>query len=70
MSNKFELDASTHEEINALCAKGDRLAEAKSYEAAIAEYNRAWSLVPDPKNEWHASTWILAAIADACFLAG
>ncbi|VVE50827.1 hypothetical protein PCO31110_04736 [Pandoraea communis] len=70
MSNKLELDVSTHEEIKALCAKGDRLAEAKSYEAAIAEYNKAWSLVPDPKNEWQASTWILAAIADACFLAG
>jgi hypothetical protein len=37
---------------------------------AIAEYNKAWRLVPDPKNEWNASTWILAAIADAAFLAG
>ena len=45
MSNKLELDVSTHEEIKALCAKGDRLAEAKSYEAAIAEYNKdIWHL--------------------------
>jgi hypothetical protein len=26
--------------------------------------------VPNPKNDWEASTWILAAIADACFLGG
>ncbi|MHA6823017.1 tetratricopeptide repeat protein [Ralstonia pseudosolanacearum] len=70
MSNELELDASTHEAIKALCAEGDRLAEVKSYEAAVAEYNKAWALVPEPKNEWQASTWILAAIADACFLSG
>lgn len=27
-------------------------------------------LLPEPKNHWDASTWILAAISDACFLAG
>ncbi|WP_454733430.1 MULTISPECIES: tetratricopeptide repeat protein [Cupriavidus] len=70
MSNSFELDASTHEAIKTLCAAGDRLAETRSYEAAIAEYNKAWLLVPEPKSEWQASTWILAAIADACFLSG
>lgn len=70
MSKEFELDASTHEAVKALCAVGDRLAEAGSYEAAIAEYNKAWLVVPEPKSEWQASTWILAAIADACFLSG
>jgi hypothetical protein len=38
--------------------------------AAISEYHDAWKLVPDPKNHWRASTWILTAIADACFLGG
>lgn len=65
-----ELDPATHEAIKAYSAKGDKLAEARSFEEAIAEYNKAWALVPDPKNEWNASTWILAAIADAAFLAG
>jgi hypothetical protein len=46
------------------------LAEARAFEGAIAEYNKAWSLVPDPANDWEASTWILAAIADAAFLGG
>ncbi len=60
----------THAHITSYCAEGDVLAEENKYEAAIAEYNKAWGLVPEPKNEWEASTWILAAIADACFLAG
>ena len=34
------------------------------------EYNQAWKLVPDPKNDWEASTWILAVIADSCFHLG
>lgn len=65
-----ELDTATHEKIKALCAKGDQLAEARAFEDAVAEYNKAWALVPEPKNDWNASTWILAAIADACFLGG
>ena len=64
------LDPATHEEIKTLCGRGDQLAEAHAFEEAIAEYNRAWELVPEPKNNWNAATWILAAIADACFLGG
>lgn len=69
-SDARELDAATYEQIKAFCAKGDQLAEKRAFDEAIAAYNDAWDLVPDPKNDWEASTWILAAIADACFLAG
>jgi predicted negative regulator of RcsB-dependent stress response len=65
-----ELPAATHEAIQQHCSDGDALAADGNHEAAIAEYNRAWELVPEPKNHWHASTWILAAIADAAFLGG
>ncbi|WP_458766293.1 tetratricopeptide repeat protein [Cupriavidus basilensis] len=64
------LDPSTHESIKQLCAAGDRLAKEQSYDDAVNEYSAAWMLLPDPKNEWEAATWILAAIADACFLGG
>jgi tetratricopeptide (TPR) repeat protein len=57
-------------EIKAICKSGDRFAEAAQYEKAVADYNKAWAMVPEPKNEWNAATWILAAIADACFLGG
>ena len=65
-----ELDAGIHETIMAHCARGDKLAAARAFEEAISEYNKALELVPEPKNEWNASTWILAAIADSAFLAG
>jgi hypothetical protein len=29
---------------------------------------RAWDLLPEPKTEWEAATWILAAVGDANFL--
>lgn len=50
------------------CRSGDGLAAEGRGEEAIAEYNKAWMLVPEPRNAWEASTWILAAIADCCFL--
>ena len=69
-NDRKELDPAIHEAIKAHCARGDKLAAARSFEAAIAEYNKAWRLVPEPANDWNASTWILAAIADAAFMGG
>jgi hypothetical protein len=51
-----------------LIRKELELAGAKSYEEAIAEYDKAWKLLPDPKNKWNATTWIRPAIAGAAFL--
>jgi tetratricopeptide (TPR) repeat protein len=70
MAESNELPDDLHEQIKSLCAEGDELAAAQSFEQAIARYNEAWGLVPDPKNRWAASTWIMAAIGDACFLGG
>lgn len=66
----MELDESIHRLIKTYCTQGDALADSAQYEAAVAAYNKAWELVPDPKSDWSASTWILAAIGDACFLGG
>jgi len=65
-----EMEATLYEKITALCATGDQLAENREYEDAITQYNAAWKLVPEPKSDWDASTWILAAIADACYSSG
>jgi predicted negative regulator of RcsB-dependent stress response len=66
----MELAETILREIQHYCSKGDILLEGNDATAAIAAYNKAWELVPDPKNEWEASTWILAAIADASFKGG
>lgn len=65
-----EMDAATYARINAACAEGDASAVAGRYEEALASYADAWALIPDPKENWNASTWVLAAIADSCFLRG
>jgi len=65
-----EMDPATHARITAVCGDGDEFAAAGRYEEALGEYADAWALIPDPKENWNASTWVLAAIADACFLRG
>ena len=64
---ELELPVEVHEQIAALCASGDALAEVSDWSGAISMYNDAWKIIPEPKNESEASTWVLAAIADACF---
>lgn len=68
MSN--ELPAHLHAEIQRLSTAGDVSASARRFEEAIEYYNAAWALVPEPKTEWNASTWLLAAIGEAAFLGG
>jgi len=65
-----ELPQATHEAITRSSEEGDLLAKRGSYNEAVACYNQAWKLVPEPKSDWEASTWLLAAIGDACFLGG
>lgn len=70
MNQALQLDEATHGEIKRLCAAGDVLANQGKHEAALAQYGDAWKLLPEPKSEWEAATWILAAIADSCFFLG
>lgn len=65
-----ELSPDLHSQILKFSSDGDLLAESGRFEEAVAQYNKAWALIPSPKNDWEAATWILAAIADACFLSG
>jgi tetratricopeptide (TPR) repeat protein len=65
-----ELDDEVHERIQALCAEGDALAQQAKYPAALTKYRAAWDLLPEPRTDWDAATWILAAIGDANFLGG
>lgn len=65
-----ELPEDNLAEIQRLCAAGDALAERKNFAAAIPTYWEAWDRLPEPKLEWEAATWVLAAIGDANFLGG
>ena len=63
----MELPDETYRQITELCKAGDELAQCESLPEALLEYERAWDLLPEPKTDWQASTWILAAIGDVQF---
>jgi tetratricopeptide (TPR) repeat protein len=63
-----ELDSHTHSQIELYSRQGDAFAENQDYQNALAEYWKAFDLIPEPKTDWEATTWVLAAIGDANFL--
>jgi tetratricopeptide (TPR) repeat protein len=63
-------DEAVHRRIRELCARGDALAAQRRFEEAFEFYRDALKLVPEPVEEWEATTWILSAIGDSYFLAG
>lgn len=65
-----ELDGEVYARVQDFCRHGDALAECGDYSNALAQYWTAWDLLPEPKTDWEAATWILAAIGDANFLGG
>jgi tetratricopeptide (TPR) repeat protein len=65
-----ELPDSVAARVDAHCAKGDALAKQRQFDKALAEYEAAWAFLPEPKADWEAALWILAAIGDTHFLSG
>lgn len=65
-----ELNDEIYEEIQELCEKGDALMDAGDFPDALSRYWEAYDLVPEPKEDWAATLWIMAAIGDANFLGG
>jgi tetratricopeptide (TPR) repeat protein len=63
-----QLDNNVHQRIQALCEEGDTLAADEEYAAALEKYWAAWDLLPEPRTDWEAATWILGAIGDANLL--
>lgn len=62
------LSEQEHTEIYRLCTRGDEDADRGDFPQALAYYWAAWDLLPEPKVEHDAATWILAAVGDANFL--
>jgi tetratricopeptide (TPR) repeat protein len=65
-----ELPDTLYQKIKVLCERGDGFAEREEFSAALEKYWSARDLLPEPKKDWDAATWILAAIGDANFLSG
>lgn len=69
-AHAMELSDEIHEKVVQLSKEGDRLADAEDYRAAVERYIEALDLLPEPKTDWDACTWLLAAIGDANFRSG
>lgn len=64
----MKLDDELYEEILSICSNGDNLVENFMYDEAIEMYSRALNLVPEPRNNWEASTWIYTALGDVYYI--
>ena len=53
--------------VDKLCQKGDQFAQIDQIDDALDQYEAAWQLLPNPRNQWPAATWILMAAGDAYF---
>ena len=64
------LPKKTSDQIDALCEAGNQLMAAGDFVSARRKFTEALQLVPDPKTEWEATTWVIASIGDAHFQQG
>ena len=53
--------------VDGLCQKGDQFAGMEQYDDALEKYGEAWDLLPEPREQWPAATWILISAGDAHF---
>jgi tetratricopeptide (TPR) repeat protein len=60
-------DRGVFELIVRFCREGLEQAAAGKYDEAVASYFAAWELLPEPREEWDAAPWILAAIGDVLY---
>lgn len=64
----MELDDKIYAQIIRLCEEGDSLIDEEEFDKAIEKYSNALELVPLPKTDWEASTWIFTALGDTYFI--
>jgi tetratricopeptide (TPR) repeat protein len=65
----MEIPDNVHSEIKELCAEGDVFLEMREFADAYNNYSSALKLVPEPKEHYQATTWIMAALGDMYFQA-
>lgn len=62
-----KLPSDLRQMIDKLCQKGDQFIQIDQLDDALDQFEAAWDLLPDPKNQWPAGTWILLAVGDVYF---
>jgi tetratricopeptide (TPR) repeat protein len=70
ISQVAQLSNELHEQVESFCREADDLAWQGQYSVALERYRAAWELLPEPRTQWEAASWLLAAMGDAHFLSG
>ena len=64
----MELDDAVYAEITKHTDIGEHYFEDGKFRKALEEYRKAYDLIPEPKVNWEASEWTLAAIGDSHYM--
>ena len=64
-----ELPAHIADQLDELAADGTDKLDAEDWDGALARFRAGLALIPEPKREWEAATWLNASIGDAHFFA-
>jgi len=64
----MELEDKLYEKIVEWSEDGDAMLEEEDFDGAIEKYQSALELLPEPKYDWEAGTWLYAALGDANYL--
>jgi hypothetical protein len=65
-----DLPDSVFAEVERLSAQGNKYADEGDCEEALAHFQAAWELLPEPRVTWSAGLWLLASIGDMQFELG
>jgi tetratricopeptide (TPR) repeat protein len=65
-----ELDDKLYEQLTSLSEEGNEFAENEEFEEAVNKFAEALDLIPSPKTDWEASTWLFASIGDMYYSLG
>ncbi|WP_443944868.1 tetratricopeptide repeat protein [Pedobacter sp. AW1-32] len=63
----MELSDDIYDKITSLSEQGDEYASREQFTSALKLYEEALALVPEPKTDWEAATWLYVAIGDAWY---
>jgi tetratricopeptide (TPR) repeat protein len=63
----MQLDDALYDRIKELSERGNQLRDAGKFLEAVAAFTEALELLPPPREQWEAATWLLGSLGEAHF---